>query len=335
MRLKATGVVALLCCLSGAHIRALQVTPVVALLDRYRSGDFDRSVKELSGVRDPAALRAAFLTGAEEWIATDPADVAHRRLVAASLALEVGHARLSHDAESVVILLDWAMKTLRKQRPLPAERFWTLAAVALVQRVAVPGMLPDPAPGPMYRWVPEFLDNATNRFPDEPRLRLARLGQRMLGRSPNLSGVDGELERLARDATVAGDAYVERAYLRMFDRDCQGVVRHARTALDHAHEASTQYVAHFLIGYCHEAQGRLQDAVQAYASALQAVPDGQSASIALSLLLIRDGQAERAFDLIDRSMTARPDGDDPWRLLAYPGYVRWPILIADLRGALH
>src|SRR5262245_19180300 len=114
MRLNAICVVAILCSLSSANIGALQVTPVVALLDRYRSGDFDRAVKELSGVRDPAALRAAFLTGAEEWIATNPADVADRRLVAASFALEVGHERMSHDAESVVILLDWAMKTLRK-----------------------------------------------------------------------------------------------------------------------------------------------------------------------------------------------------------------------------
>ena len=318
------------CCLSSARVYALEVSSVPALLDSYSSGDFDGVVRALDAVADPKELRSLLLRGADEWIALSSADVTHRRLVAASLALEVAHARLSHDVESVVIFLDWSMRTLRKQRPVPAERFWTLAAVALVERAVVPGIFPRPALGSTSRWIPEFIDNAIRRFPDEPRLLLARLMLR------GGAWVDIELEKLAaRDSTLAGDVFVERAYLQLSRRNCSGAVQHARTALERALEAPTKYVAHFLIGYCHQAQGRPQDAVQEYGAALRAVPEGQSATIALSLLLLANGQAQLAFDLIDRSMTLQPNGDDPWRLFAYRGYVRWPVLIADVRRAVH
>jgi hypothetical protein len=56
--------------------------------------------------------------------------------------------------------------------------------------------------------------------------------------------------------------------------------------------------------------------------------------MALALLLVRGNQAERAFDFVERSLMERPDGDDPWRLFAYGGYVRWPLLIAEVRRAV-
>jgi predicted Zn-dependent protease len=110
--------------------------------------------------------------------------------------------------------------------------------------------------------------------------------------------------------------------------------RLAEQARTRSAEPWTRYLAHFIAGFSYEHEKRYQDAVREYAAALEAVPHAQSASIALAQLLLRDNQADAAFDLITRSVTERPDGDDPWRLFAYGAYVRWPVLIADVRKAI-
>jgi tetratricopeptide (TPR) repeat protein len=304
----------------------LELPSIEALLDRYRAGAFDSAVKPLSSADDPEAFRASFIKGADAWIARAPADSVNRRFVAAALAVEVAHARLAHDNLSTIRLLDWATRHWRRGPPTAPERVWTLAAVALVerggrQRIGFP-------PPPESSWGLAFITDATKRFPDEPRFRLARtvwLPSRRIA---------PDLEKLTRDPIVGPDALVELAYLQFWDRDYQAALRFARRAADQGKEIGTQYMAHFLIGFCHEAQGSLQEAVREYATALKVVPHAQSASIALALLLMRDNQAEAALGLIDRSMTERSHGDDPWRLFAYGGYVRWPLVIADLRKAI-
>jgi len=110
--------------------------------------------------------------------------------------------------------------------------------------------------------------------------------------------------------------------------------RLAEQAANRAVEPWTRYLAHFIAAFSYEYQRRYQDAVREYAAALEAVPHAQSASIALAQLLLRDNQADAAFDLVNRSLTERPDGDDPWRLFGYGGYIRWPVLIADVRKAI-
>ena len=51
-------------------------------------------------------------------------------------------------------------------------------------------------------------------------------------------------------------------------------------------------------------------------------------------MLLRSNQADAAFELVRRSLSERPNGDDPWRLFDYGDYVRWPVLIADVRKAI-
>ena len=311
---------------------ASQAAPIAELLDRYRSGAFDAAVKELSAGGDPFTLRAAFIDATGAWITRVPEDAANRRLVAAAFAIEVAHARLPHDS-LFLVAVDWATRELRKGAPSSAERAWLLAAVAVVERGSRSSnlVLTNPRNG----WIGGdiFVDNAVERFPDDPRLQLSKAIFRSRA-SGSSRFAKSDLETLTKDPVVGADALVQLAYLELTDRDCRGTIPLARQAVDRASEAHTVYLAQVMIAICHEMQGRPQEAVNAYTAALRAVPHGQSASIALGVLLMRDNQANTAFDLIDRSLLEMPNGDDPWRLFAYGGYVRWPKLVADARRTI-
>jgi tetratricopeptide (TPR) repeat protein len=312
---------------------------IAELLDRYRSGAFDAAVKELSTVGDPMTLQAAYIAAADAWIARDSTDITSRRLVATAFAIEVAQARLAYDNPTLIILLDWARKEWRKGPPSPVERVWIHAAVALVERGGRVGARRAQGRDRMAEilrstgripWGLAFIDDAIRRFPDDARLRLANvIWLRLDGVKLRFA-----LNPLTEHPEIGPEALVGLAFVEFADGDVEAARRLAEQAADKAAEPWTRYLAHLIAGFVGERQGRHQDAVREYAAALKAVPHAQSASIPLALLLLRDNQADAAFNLIDRSLTERPDGDDPWRLFAYGGYVRWPVLIGDVRKAI-
>jgi tetratricopeptide (TPR) repeat protein len=318
-----TGLVMLALTASGQSSGQTIGSPsVLGLLDRYQKGDYGAAV-QLAGATDPAQVRSSYIATAEAWIARDPTDLPNRRLVATAFALEVAHARLAYDSPTLVVLLDWARKEWRKGPPSPAERAWTRAAMALVGRG---GKLITATANSL--WGSTFVEDAGKRFPDDPWVRLARLAWRP-STEARLS-----LERLTEHPDIGPDVLVELAFHLLSQGDSQAAGRFADQAATRAAEPWTRYLAHFIVALCRESQGRSQEAVQEYSAALKAVPHAQSASIRLALMLLKDNQANAAFDLLNRSLTERPDGDDPWRLFAYRGYVRWPALIADVRKAI-
>ena len=137
------------------------------------------------------------------------------------------------------------------------------------------------------------------------------------------------------DRDVGPAALVELGYLKFEDKDFENARRLTTQAASDAKEPWTRYLAHFLGGVIAERQGRFQDALREYVAALEDVPHAQSATIALVPVLLRSNQADAAFELVRRSLSERPNGDDPWRLFDYGDYVRWPVLIADVRKAIH
>jgi tetratricopeptide (TPR) repeat protein len=303
---------------------------IAAMLDRYRSGAFDAAVKELAAGGDPLMFPAAYIAAADAWIARDSTDIPNRRLIATAFAIEVAHARLAYDNPTLFVWLDWARTEWRKGPPIPEERVWTRAAVALIERG---GYWRASRPGgrDYIEKILTFLDHAVKRFPDDVRLRLANV----LWLNPPISRRVLAFESLTEHPEIGSEALVELAYLKFVE---QGDARAARPLVEQAAKMAaepwTRYMAHLLAGFVGETQGRYQDAVREYSAALRAVPHAQTASLALAQLLLRDNQADAAFDLINRSLAERPDGDDPWRLFAYGGYVRWPVLIADVRKAI-
>jgi hypothetical protein len=321
------------------------------LLDRYQKGQFD-VVGQLADASDPTQLQFSFIAAANAWIARDSSDIISRRLVATAFAIEVAQARLAFDNPTLIVLLDWARKEWRKGPSSSAERVWTRAAVALIERGGRVNGTRTTGNDAMARilrstgredhgsirtaWGQQFIGDAADRFPDDSRLRLANVLWQRLQLPYDLTS----LERLAYDAEVGPDALVELAMLvflnpRVGAKRFNDVRSLTDQAARRASEPTTSYLAHFIAALSFEKQDRIQDAMWEYAAALKAIPQAQCATLSLAQLLLRDNQADAAFELVNRSMTARPEGDDPWRLFEYGGYIRWPLLIADVRKAVH
>lgn len=322
-------------------------TPVHEALDRYWKSDFT-PVAQLAQTDDPTLVRASFITAATSWIARDQSDVINRRLVATALAIELAQARLAFDNATLVILVDWAQKEWRKGAPSASERVWTRAAVALVERGG--RVHPDRWRGkasPMtsilqgrgrsdWAWAESFIDDAVRRFPEDQRLRLAAVvWASAASPDPPCRGVFARsLERSIKNPEVGPDVLVELAYLCAWEGKFEESARWAEQAATVAVEPWTRYMAHFLAASAHDKLGHYPDATREYRAALAAVPHAQSASLALAPLLLRENQPDAAFDLVARSLAERPGGEDPWRLFRYGGYIRWPVLIADVRKAI-
>ena len=316
---------------------------IPALLDRYQQGDFDAAVQTVAAA-DVEQVRAPFIAAADAWLTRDARDIINRRLAATAFAMEVAHARLAYDNLTLMVFLDWARQEWHKGPPTPAERVWTRAAVALIERGGrMSASRPAIRPGAQFTLTSsrKFLKEAFARFPEDPRLQLAEVAwlpelERLLGTPPPPRARTARgLERLTGDPEVGPAALVELGYMKFVDKDFESARLLTARAASDAKESWTRYLAHFVGGVIAERQGRFQDALREYVAALEDVPHAQSATIALVPVLLRSNQADRAFELVSRSLNDRPDGDDPWRLFAYGDYVRWPVLIADVRKAIH
>jgi len=176
------------------------------LLDTYAAGQFNDAVGAVAKAGDTIGsnLRRHWMVDAPLWIDADPADRPHRRLVAASLALETEMIRVERGrwGNSTTppcggtCVLDWAQAQLvARGTPDDAERVWYLAAAALGGGVRDWNYLYRPAPpkppGRAATWIggsgsdavgvgygpPEvqlagLMDRALERFPTDPHLRL-------------------------------------------------------------------------------------------------------------------------------------------------------------------
>ena len=104
------------------------------LLDQYEHGN-PAAAGAFAGVIHVESVKDALHAEGERWIeAAGPKEIPRRRLVAATFALETARAGLDYEWTNSVELIDWGWSQLSKQRPpLPAERLWHLAAIALFE----------------------------------------------------------------------------------------------------------------------------------------------------------------------------------------------------------
>jgi tetratricopeptide (TPR) repeat protein len=342
--------------IASAQPGAAQPPSLAAQLERYRRGESDAVLRELAAEKDPKRLARAFIRDAGAWIAEGSVSAQQRRFAAATLALELTHARLASDWRVLRETVEWASKELDRGQPSPAERTFVLAVVALGQRARDSAWLTRTDRSAQRGATPQ-LDRAIGRFPDEPRLRLAKLVVASFGadsdveaRSRQLSFTHGkagaamarealnaairDLQTLTRDPEVGADAQARVAHLFANLRDHASALTHAQAAARAARDPATEYVARVLAGRSLVALGRHADAAREYAAALEAVPSGQSASIALAGLALLIGEPARASTLVDSAFDQTGPRDDPWRLFPYGEFIRWPRLIADLRKAM-
>jgi tetratricopeptide (TPR) repeat protein len=267
-------------------------------------------------------------------------------------------------------VLEWACALLLSRgEPDADERTWMLASVALAGGVRDWGFLQSPLTPPGPRTQPRgHLLHAQSRFPDEPRFKLARavaiasrlavlpemdapregevtgpapafeLTRMMLPNvimaDPRVSQMEyarQQLTNLIADPTVGPEAKMRLAYLGLRARAYDEALVHAREAARETADPDVKYSAWYLAAQAAQALGDLKAAEAMLASALDARPHSQSATLGLAALRYRRGDAEPAYGLIESAFRERPADDDPWRMFLYGDFARLPSLIAELR----
>jgi tetratricopeptide (TPR) repeat protein len=352
--LLATSVTALLCV--GAVPQAQPGLPTaLTLLDQYDRGEYDAVLQAFAAARDTETLRKDIEKNGAAWTASrGPALEARRRLVAATMALELAHARMSDQWHSLRSLVEWGCQLLGTAAPSDAERLWHVASIALAGGALDDALLFNARTGlRTYR----HLSHAEERFPLDPRVRLASrfvmpgppaqgsetfnaglepaLGETSRGSlAKNRDKAIERLKELAGDPVVGAEAALRIGHLQLSNLKLSEALESFQSALRPDTTPYVAYLAHFLTGRTFERVERPDSAEQAYARALEAVPLAQSAMLARSALLTRAGRTDEAAALAAASFGARPRPTDPWRLFPRGDYYRWPETIAALRAEL-
>lgn len=143
-----------------------------------------------------------------------------------------------------------------------------------------------------------------------------------------------ELEDLATDPAVGAASRIRAAHMRWAAGEYEAAITEAEAAAAQAADADSQYLARYIAGMAAQSSGALAKAELFFASALEARPYSQSASVSLAALVFKRGDAAAAYALSADSLKNRRNDDDPWRLFQYGDYVKLPGMIAALRQAL-
>jgi tetratricopeptide (TPR) repeat protein len=344
------------------------------LLDLYEHGDYDAALAGLAAWPDLKVLRKRFAEAAPGWIAAGGPRTANRRLlVAATLALESARPAMERSAGSPEEedptggpLIEWACQLLRAAGPpFPAERWWHLAALALIERsydrYLLTGSLP-PRIAPMlaariqhnHGSAANQLAHSIARFPDEARFQLASIVGEEVHQTagawswlsePNelsiISAETGVWKRLAdRYGTLTGGETVRaEAYLRAGvihfrlgdDARALDLLGQVRALSSDAH---LRYLSEFFEGKSLERAGRLQEAEAAYERALDVIPRAQSASTALATLRFLRDERESAFAIVQKALDPPLMPVDPWRLYWCGDCRLWTQYCTRLREAI-
>jgi tetratricopeptide (TPR) repeat protein len=308
--------------------------PIVAVLDRYARGE------EISApIATDATLRTALRDlqrAAPAWIrAASPEREASRRLAVAAYVIELVKTAtvptLWNEGQAASNLLDYASTLLRQNPPTSAERAWYAASIILLQRSAVPAA------------VLRQVAKADARFPHDPLSALARaVAEEHMSWPRRQENADVLIPSKAQEAhlaaayqqAIANPALAQEAHLRWGFYELE--VGHAEAALTQFDQVGRpddvilRYWLHLFMGRALARMHRTADAIFAYESALQDVPNAQSASVALGVLLTSEHRPSEAASLVAKTMAAKP-ALDPWTFYWFPELRLWNGAMAEIR----
>ena len=311
---------------------ATQSTPrdlVTSSLQLYDAGDHATAVHRLQSIKDKGVAVRTFQRTAEPWIRQHTSPSRSRR-TAALLALELVAADMLLHWRVHRELLDWGAAELRKEPASDFELTWLRAAAALGFR----------ARDRMWLATDGFLVRAVKRHPDNPRLRFQLASARVMGSLSELSAVTPrdtrDLAALASDPVVGVDAEIRLAELYLVGERFDRALEHARRALYRTDHAETAYLARFIAGRALERANRVSEAASEYATALESLPNGQSATLALAAIQSTTGDASVALRRVERAvqLASNTERADPWRTLPYGEWRHLASLTDELRKAL-
>jgi hypothetical protein len=361
-------------CLAGGH-PAARTMAVTQLLDRYYAGQFVAVVGALEEAPDFDDILNQLRRDGPAWIdAAGPGGRAKRELAAATFALEAARAGEWHEwkvlqrqpnhcpdtdcrPKSVLywkappLLLEWGCALLRaREAPLPGERWWQLAALAVAQRSEDPQFLiGDPFIGRRSMETGntqdeiKHLDHVMPRFPKDMRFVLAQ----GIARDRYLPDDAVQAYRaLEHDPDVGGEAMMRLGAMHLrgrsflitpgtpprVPRNQAEALRSLARAEELTRDPYVVFLARYFRGQALEREGRAGDAEQAYRGAVAAVPNAQSATIALAALVFRHGRRGEALTLVSDMLAADPRPLDPWRAYVHADDRFWPELVARLRA---
>jgi tetratricopeptide (TPR) repeat protein len=372
-RLASVPVVVFACLASGRTSPA--TPPITELLDRYVAGQFDAAMAQLSERSDFGDLLKQLKSDGPAWInAQGPAERPRRELAAATFALEAArvdewrewkwvqrqpsmddfkdapHAGSYQPLDALTwkpapLFIEWGCALLRQhETPLPIERWWQLAALAVAQRgedsqfligdlnIGL-GAVADETGNPKAEIT--HLDHVAARFPNEARFGLAQ----------------GIAREWHRDSLARANALVAFEAVRNdLDVGAEAAMRvgamalragHPGDALPILNDADRQsrdryvvYLARFFKGQAYEQLRRPVEAEITYRGAAATVPNAQSAAMALAALLFARDQRLEAQRLAEGAIASDPPAADPWREYAHADDRFWPRLIARLRAEI-
>jgi tetratricopeptide (TPR) repeat protein len=301
---------------------------------------------------------------AAQWILEVPdAERLPRRRIAAIVALEIaGVTPLVWDNRTCVSWahtrapLEWACGLLRTAGPPTMfERLWHHAAFALIERARDTALMSGGEPRDQRER--DHAQHAIERFPDEPRFKLASLLARpelqvigvsaaipiasIVPPSPSRPAVDRRrldetldaLDALAKMHDVVRQEAKMRAGVLRF---LLGELDQSLADLDAAAfgaNAFARYIAGMITALIHEKRHQPQRAIEALREAIAAVPDTRTARLALAARLFVSGAVAEATSLADAAV-----GDfvapDPWRQYGGVDYLLWPNHLQALRASI-
>lgn len=324
-------------------------------LDKYVSGDYTGAISQLT------YLGGFSTVDADEWIRKGgSAETDRRRLIAASLALEVTAAKDSWP----ITLIEWACDGFKNAGPATVnEGVWMRASVALAEFDGMWAVLSTDA----------HLGHALTRFPDDPHFQLARAFvaaavaaepavttgttvtdqtpmafDRLAARAPDAATDPGGKRAAAFDRAAAmlrplvGDPVVgAEAHLRLGDLELR--LGHKDVAAEEFQRASAaaatdpfvSYLSRMFLAWTNADAGRVDDAVAGYRAALTVVPHARSATTLLGALLMVHGRIDDAESLTsDFLSSSHAVADDPWQLYPRGDFRSYDALVAKLHEAI-
>ena len=316
----------------------------IDILDRYAQGESAVGALSMAQALEQVRLLRRV---SPRWAGDRSApDAGRRRLVVATFAIELVDQHFSWAWRPGFgrDLIEWACDLLREAQPVPAERQWHVAALALIERADAFDLLPRLSRLGGNNPVLNHAVHADVRFPGDGQWALAR-------------AIDGELaswpptrNELALRRTPELQLYVRDQYRLVFDRKDVAAEAHLRFGyfelrrdrlpqalaefdlVGKPDDPALRYWLHLFRGRALVLSNRRAEAIAEYRLACAEFPNAQAATLALGAELVGEGRGDEARELTSRML----NGDvlpDPWRIYPFPTYRHWPALIDSLRRA--
>jgi len=271
---------------------------------------------------------------ASAWLHASEGDKDRRRRILALAVLQAGHDGLndSFTWNNVRWLIEWECDQIRRGPPTEFEHAWLAASIVLIQAAGDQRFL-APAAMRCERLQPcDHAWHALSRFPDDSEFKFAHALPNLtvkpfarqpgeLLHSPNYGKpafVDSMrltfegLQAFQDDPVIGLDVRLRRGLLYYALDQREECLRDLSLAFTKSDDPYTRYVAAFVTGLVHEAEGRSTEASTWYETALQAMPNVRSGATWLAARYFLAGRRDDAFTLMDRVYASPSPESDPW-----------------------